>query len=346
MTLKKLTQKLFILLGVITVTLTGYTAYYFQSIKPKIQEVKRVEAVVPLIKEVTEVVQVLQKERGRSAGYIGSGGQAFQEQLKEQWKETDRVLQRFSAFIRTYNFDVLPPMVREKINEATQIYLSQLQNIRKKVWNLQISLKDELNYYTNIINSLIDATMSLAKNTPSGRITRDIVSYGSLTLAKEKEGLERAVLSVVFANRKFPNPDLYNFFVSLVSKEQAYLRTFRNVADDETLSTYNNIVRGEPVIKDEKWINLALTHPFSGELNVDPDVWFKTITDKIDLMHKVELFILNKTDRDAHAYKSEIMGRFYFTTGVLAFILVFSIVMFILTYRDITEMIREKEREI
>lgn len=346
MTLKKLSQKLFLLIGVVLVGLTGYTVYYFQSIRPKVEQAKRVEKIVPFIKQVTEVVQVLQKERGRSAGYIGSHGQAFQKQLKKQWKETDQVLQRFSVFIRGFNFDVLPPMVREKISEATQIYLPQIQNVRNRVWNLQISLQDELKYYTSIINSLIDATMSISKNAPDGAITRDIVSYGTLTLAKEKEGLERAVLSVAFANHKFPDPKLYNFFVSLVSKEHAYLRTFQNVADDEIIALYNNVVRGESVIKVDRWVNLALENPFSGTLNVAPDLWFRTITQKINLLHKVELGILDKTNEDTVKFKNEILGRFYVTTGVLGIVLIFSIVMFVLIYRDVNEMIREKEREI
>jgi methyl-accepting chemotaxis protein len=346
MKLKSLTKKVLILSGVLFVSLTGYGVYYVDVAKPKIAEAQRVEKVVPLIREVTEVVQVLQKERGRSAGYIGSEGKQFGNQLKEQWKETDKVLQKFSVFIRSYNFDVLPPMVKEKIMEAVTIYLPQIQSVRQKVWNLEIPLQEELNYYTSIINSLIDATMSLAKGQQSGVITRDIASYGTLTLAKEKEGLERAVLSVAFANKKFPNPDLYNFFVSLVAKEKSYLRVFNNISDEEIIAYYNNTVKGAPVIKVDEWVNLALKQPFSGKLDVDPNLWFKTITEKIDLLHKVELYILDKTDKDARKFEEEIKEEVYVTTGALIFVLLFSLLMSYSIYKDVIEIIKEKEREI
>lgn len=54
-------------------------------------------------------------------------------------------------------------------------------------------------------------------------------SYGSFLKAKERAGIERAVLSVVFGANHF-TPKLYERFIELLAEQNAYIDDFLSIA--------------------------------------------------------------------------------------------------------------------
>jgi len=58
--------------------------------------------------------------------------------------------------------------------------------------------------------------------------------------AKERAGIERAILSGTFAKDKF-NSFLYSKFISVLSQQQVLFNLFENSASSNFKSTYSNI---------------------------------------------------------------------------------------------------------
>jgi methyl-accepting chemotaxis protein len=89
-----------------------------------------------------------QKERGASAGFVGSGGKKFKTILPKQRELTDKRLKEFKQTLKNINLNQFDKTLKNRIQDALNT-LSRLNYIREKVSNLSISLKDTVAYYTN-----------------------------------------------------------------------------------------------------------------------------------------------------------------------------------------------------
>ena len=59
------------------------------------QEMSQAQAALAVVREAAQLAHELQKERGMSAGFLGSGGNKFRDALPTQRKQVDTLLQRF-----------------------------------------------------------------------------------------------------------------------------------------------------------------------------------------------------------------------------------------------------------
>ena len=84
---------------------------------------------------------------------------------------------------------------------------------------------EALAHYTNLNSLLMVLVGRLAHLTGEGAITRQLAAYYNLLEAKDLAGIERALLSNVFAADAMPEATLQRL-LSLIG-ERAFLETFR-----------------------------------------------------------------------------------------------------------------------
>ncbi|RKQ63971.1 nitrate/nitrite sensing protein [Thermovibrio guaymasensis] len=295
-----------------------FTLSYFllTEARHSLKNAESLEKSVILSTKISELVHELQKERGRTAGFLGSGGKTFKEELQEQRKLTDLKIKELEKYLNK-------EFVSSLSGEAQKLFLSVILNgldnlsqVRVKVDSLQISLEDAINFYTKLNSDLIDSVALLAKNSKNAEIANELLAYTNFMYAKDKAGLERAVLSVAFANKMFPDSKLFTKFVDLLAQQKAFIKSFSLAAPERVIDFYKKtVVSSGPSEQVLDYERLALTSPFTkGALNVDPNQWFRIITQKIDLMHKVELFIAKDLIGKIKEVKFEAKSRF---NGVL-----------------------------
>ncbi|WP_456457141.1 nitrate- and nitrite sensing domain-containing protein [Thermovibrio sp.] len=267
----------------------------FLLIEGSLKTLKREETVkkgVILSTKISLLVHQLQKERGRTAGFLGSNGEKFKKELLEQRKLTDEAIKELSEYLNKKFLSSLPPDAQKVFLSAVIDRLNELTKVRQEVDSLKIDLKSAINFYTSLINQLIDSVALVARHAESPQIARELLSYADFMYAKDKAGLERAVLSVVFANDKFPNYNLFTKFIGLKAQRNAFIKAFLLGAPKNVVSYYDKVVVASPsAVQVQKYENLVLSSPFQGGFSVDPNLWFQIITKKIDLMHKVETYI-------------------------------------------------------
>jgi len=264
----------------------------YKEAKQELSQAKTLEKSVVLSTKISNLVHELQKERGRTAGYLGSGGQAFRDELQEQRRLTDQRIAELEKYLTRDYISSLPKDAQEVFLAVILNKLNDLSEVRIKVDGGQISLQDAINFYTQLNNDLIDSVALLARHTTNSGVARELLAYADFMYAKEKAGLERAVLSVAFANEKFPTSELFTRFVDLMAQQKAFIKSFELAAPQKIREYYEKKVKNSvPAMEVENYERLALTSPFEGGLNVDPNQWFSTITKKIDLMHTIESYI-------------------------------------------------------
>jgi len=288
-------------------------------------------------KTLSALIHETQKERGMSAGFLSSKGRKFATLLPQQRVLTDEKILKYKKFIKNIDFSIFPKELRKNINKLNN-YLEELSTVREKVSNQQISFVKEVKWYTEMNKIILDTVAISAKLAPDKSIALDLNSYTNFLKAKERAGIERAVGSAVFGKNVITKPLLIKF-VKLITEQNSYIDSFLATANEEMKKIYFTTSKKEPFIKVEEYRKLILSK--ESNYNVNPEIWFKIITQKINLLKQIDDKIAEITKEDLSALSSDAL--IYIMLGVLAIILL--IVTFIAAY-ILSKKLQETERFI
>ena len=331
--------KLLILSLVPLLALLFYTTQQsFENLKFK-NRLEHTQKLVTMSQKISLLLHETQKERGASAGYVSSNGRKFQNILTEQKKSTNEHKKEYLKFVETFDFDNYA-----KLKEHTDSILKQLSSLetkRAQIQKLNLPLKEAVTYYTKLNNTLLDAVAEIAKQSPSNEITKMLVAYSSFLNAKEKAGIERAILSGVFAKNYFPS-GLYKKFIELVSQQDAYINTFKHIADKKTLAFYEQKMKDPSVAEVARMRFIADSKASTGGFGIDSEYWFKTITKKINILKEIDDKIAeNITKKISQLSSSSLLSVFL---GALVILLTISMTVYLT--RDIDKRIKELDSTI
>ena len=239
-----------------------------------------------LSQKISLLIHETQKERGATAGFLGSGGTKFTTILPNQRILTNKRYREYLQYVKSLEKTKLSSGLREKITKLNRS-LSRLNNIREAVSKLHISLKDAIAYYTKTDAMMLDVVSSSIKLTKNATLVRGLVAYNDFLHIEENAGLERAVLSVTFAKDRFVN-GMFVKFISLISSQKSYMQAFLSVADGSARNMYYKKMKSPIIDKVNRMQAIAISHANSGNFGVQSEYWFKTITKKINLLHSVD----------------------------------------------------------
>ncbi|MDT8445608.1 MAG: nitrate- and nitrite sensing domain-containing protein [bacterium] len=186
------------------------------------------------------LVHELQKERGMSAGYLGSGGKDFGKALGEQRKLTDERLRALQQFWEDFDQAMGGDAFTGK-TQAALASLAALTRTRQEISQLKLPIGQALGYYSGIIADLIGAVETAIQKTPDAEMARRLAAYAAFLQHKEQAGVMRAVLSNTLARGAFA-PGLYERYLNLRSKHEAYWQEYL------ALATRNNGQRAKEMI--------------------------------------------------------------------------------------------------
>ncbi|MEA3372407.1 MAG: nitrate- and nitrite sensing domain-containing protein [Campylobacterota bacterium] len=263
---------------------------------------------------MSAVLHELQKERGASAGFLTSKGEKFSDVLPAQRRGTDAKLQQLKESYIAIN-GVIAKQAQRNID------FSKLESVRSGVTSQSLSTKEAVAYYTTLNASIIDmvAAFSTTIQSPDARSTFN--SFLNFISAKERAGIERAVLSATFANDAF-NSFLHTKFISVLSQQEALLHLFETTADEALLNHYKTMQNDPAFAEVERMRNIALSKQEG--FGIDATYWFKTITQKINKLKWMEDQITEKVIAVSNSAETHAM------TMLIAVVL-FSVAVMVIT---------------
>jgi len=241
---------------------------------------------------ISKLVHELQKERGMSAGYVGSGGKRFGTQLPIQRDLTNQRYNELNKILKQYPTEGIPSSILTQFNKALDMY-SQIDNKRENIDKLTIKLSDAIGYYTNMNKHFLLFVSKLNTLSHNDRVSKELISYSSFLLAKERAGVERAIGSGVLAKDKF-TPTLKNKFVRLVSEQDSYIDIFLHSTSPNIKQYYNEIVSGRDIDEVNRMRKILLSK--NSNFNTEAKYWFEQITSKINKLKKVDDHIIHKIE--------------------------------------------------
>ena len=250
-------------------------------------EMKNLSHLTRLSITYSELVHELQKERGATAGFLGSQGKKFASELNKQRLVTDSKIASRIAFLVDNQFE---QKVILALNQDIASQLDSLENIRSKVSRLEIDSAKAISYYTDLNAKLLSVSAVITDLSTNANITRQTIAYYNFLQGKERAGIERAVMSSTFVLNQF-NEGTFVKFVSLVTQQNTYMANFLAFTDPENIRYYQKQM-DHPAIKEVIRLRKLAESKISG-FDVDAVHWFQQATLRIGQLKKTENQIAN-----------------------------------------------------
>ncbi|MCB1189418.1 MAG: methyl-accepting chemotaxis protein [Leptospiraceae bacterium] len=297
------------------------------------KEIIYLNKLVDFVVHSSALVHELQKERGLSAGFLGSQGQSFRENLQEQRKLTDDKIKSLKELFSGQSIN------NEKIDSLGRTYLwstlQELYRIRKEVDALTIKVKPQITFYTSLNSIIINIIAQVSKLSNHSELTSSLFSYISFIQSKENSGIERAVLNNTFAQGQFEE-DMYVMFISLIARQEAFQSSFMNATSEDIKQKYKDTMKKDIVEEVERMRLIALSGKKEELLGVRASDWYKTMTEKINLLYKVENEIVKEILGKAKKLKELSYYELIFSIIIVSLILFLILFVSLVIHRNIS----------
>ena len=196
-------------------------------------EMDTLEPTTQLSIYIGELVHETQKERGATAGLLGSGDPRFQKALTNQRTLTDEKRAELNKYIASFDKSAYNAKFTNALNAALAEE-QKIDSIRAKVDSRTIAAKEAISFYTNHNSNMLDVVQGTIELSTNAEISQLRSAYINFMQGKERAGIERAMMSNVFASDEFKGSS-FNKFSELVTIQNIYTKVFSSLALPEQL---------------------------------------------------------------------------------------------------------------
>ncbi|MBF0400317.1 MAG: methyl-accepting chemotaxis protein [Magnetococcales bacterium] len=255
------------LIVMLLLPLAGLLLFGFQGVWEKnvvMKQMASMQVASRLAVLSSALVHETQKERGLTAGFLGSKGGKFREELPKQREDTNRRAQVLRTFLKEGDTKVLGEGVTKVLSRAMG-RLDGLTALRGNVDSLTATAKEAVGYYTSMNADFLEMVATLAKLSAQVEMASISIAYTQFLLGKELAGLERALLTNTFAQGQF-GPGVYVRFAQLVAEQKVYFQGFRSLALPEQVAFFEEKMKAPEVAEVERMQGVAFKRGVSGPL--------------------------------------------------------------------------------
>jgi len=271
-------QKLLFLSIVVLSVIFLFSAKLSYETYASYSNIKKTASLIELSVKMSAVLHELQKERGASAGFLGSKGTKFVDILPSQHTSTDIKIKELKEFI-----DKNPSSSARHVIKT--INFNSILPMRVKVKAQSTTVKDAVKFYTSLNKNIIDMISYFSTIPEDASLKTDFNSFVIFISSKERAGIERAVLSSVFAKDKFTRATAAKY-EALVSQQKALTNLFMHTASKDVQQMYRKTESDSSFSEVDKY--RAIANAKDSGFGVNPTTWFKTITKKINALKAFE----------------------------------------------------------
>ena len=160
------------LLGLIFLAVVSISTQY-----KHIQSADKIIILADFSAHASALVHELQKERGMSAGYLGSHGLKFKQAIIKQRQLSDQKLTQLNIYIK--NSSVASATNISSALNSVLNDLRQIQTIRANVSNLSASTKSAIGYYSDINQQFLNIIAKLPQLSSDIEMSSNLAAYAN-----------------------------------------------------------------------------------------------------------------------------------------------------------------------
>ncbi|HVR64079.1 MAG TPA: nitrate- and nitrite sensing domain-containing protein [Polyangia bacterium] len=236
-----------------------------------------------LTDNIGSLLHETQRERGISTLFVGSGGQLAGDELAEQWKRSDqRRAALFDGVAR--EMPSLPSSVGRRYQHAGSL-LGAVDGTRDAVMGGRIEAPRVIEVYSALNAALLAAVEAMMVAGVPGPARNHALACVVLQHAKEKAGIERAQLAMAFLRDRFTQGERLSV-ASLIAAQATYLHIFAATAPEAGEAALRLALASPAAAEVQRMESVVFLDGESG-FGIDPSLWFRAITRKIDLLGEV-----------------------------------------------------------
>lgn len=283
------------------------------------QSMNQISAMIDIVTESGLLIHELQKERGLSAGFVGSEGKNFQQELPTQRLNGQKILIGFEEQLRTFEKKYPNSALTAAFYDAHGV-LNELPTLQSRVDRLTDPSTEIIRQYTSIVARLTGLLTTITKECSNAAQLQQLTAYMNLVIGKEFAGQERATLNAALAAGRF-NKELYRTWVERVALQNDHITAFLH-ENSEQQPYFEAQVR--PRINEVETIRTAVFDSLEKErLDGDARRWFAATTAYIDALHEQELLVarqlIHMADEEAAQAGYVLFSRLAVGLGILLF---------------------------
>ncbi|MBI2472916.1 MAG: nitrate- and nitrite sensing domain-containing protein [Planctomycetes bacterium] len=286
-----------LLFGILPSIATIFFIYTILAEKINVRaDANKVSELSQYIVNASGLVHELQKERGASAVYVGSGGNKMKDTLEENKQNTDKALAAFRQYMASFETKRYSSGFNQKII-SVQDKLRELSSKRTAAAELSIKKEEIVLYYTTLIEQFIKSFEHVALQANHPQISGAAHACVNFISAKELAGVERATMcGIAAANKAVDAGNLTNWMASWKGQERL-LNNFEYLASPEVMAFYKSNHTG-PVAEKVAWIrNLIIEKVGEGNFGITADEVYDAATHRIDALKNIEDFQVGEISR-------------------------------------------------
>lgn len=206
------------------------------------QLLKRVNLDKPLIElaQITsDLIEVVQVERGVSVLYTNSSDKAIESKLITKQQLVNEKINQLIEYSSTLELSQYSNHLKQSI-DVIQSIPAALLNTRNKVKDKQYSIKQILTKYSKNVQDTFDLLARLEVELKNPSLKDALLAYINLLNGFEVTGLERAMFSDVFVKDQL-DMEILNESTRLINQQETYFKVFKSVAKDDEIILFDQI---------------------------------------------------------------------------------------------------------
>ena len=322
-------QKLFFLTMVSVMVLLYYAISSALNSYERHTELDAIHDTIELATVSATLVHETQKERGYTAGFLGSKGSKFSSELNSQRESTDKKITELNTYLSSFQKEKYNNTFQEKLQNALD-KIAKISSIRNQVSSFNIKPSDAIKYYTSINTLFLDTVSIIAKDANNVNLAKSLIAYANFLNGKERAGIERAIGAQTFANKGFKKGHKVKL-ATLIAKQKSYYDSFFKIASEEKVAMFKK-ARSIPEVQEVIRLRKIMFENDNLEsFNIDASHWFKTITVKINSLKEIENHleedILNEVDKLNSSAFNDMIFKSIVSAIIIIFMLIFGYLM-------------------
>lgn len=263
--------------------------FLLASKRGEITELQQLLQMGQLVGGVSQLIHLLQRERGTANLFLCSNGALFGERLAARARDVQQaelVVQRQLAPLGTASAPLANASRLFSRIACALHHLTQLPTLRRQTQQQQISPSQAMNSFNDIIRSLLALVFETADACVDPLIARRLIAMFSFMQGKELAGQERAIGAVGFATQCFSD-DAHQQLLQLIEGQERCFQCFTEFADPLSLAQWQRLQQRDDR-EFERLRRIACTQQQPTDGNDTSLFWFDITTARIDLMKHIE----------------------------------------------------------
>ncbi|MFJ4143801.1 nitrate- and nitrite sensing domain-containing protein [Pseudomonas sp. NPDC089734] len=247
-----------------------------------------------MVTQVGQLVHALQRERGYSNMYLGSGKAHHLAQLDVLVAETKAIEARAMVCFERIDLDAASASDRARLfNRIAYVMhgLDELPGLRRRIREQRLTPQDATLVLSRLIGGLLAVVFEAADTAIDPVITRVLVAMFNFMQGKELAGQERACGVAGFLVGYFDAASRERL-EHLVQSQERCFQTFIQFADDDARRLWRNQEASDCVAQLGRLRGVALKTSASEQVDAMlSELWFDLNTLRIDAMRDIEIYL-------------------------------------------------------